>query len=150
MRIVGIDPGVTGAMAVIDGTHYDVADLPVVDGFVDGSLVRDALIAWNPDVVWLEKTHTMPKGGQANFSSGYSQGALRTAVQSLDIPLELVLPTAWKKTQGLIGKDKEASLALARNLFPAMDLHLKKHHDRAEALLIARHGRTINIQEANA
>jgi crossover junction endodeoxyribonuclease RuvC len=103
--------------------------------------------------VFVEKTHAMPtNGSKANFSSGYSQGAICAVVQALSYPLHHVLPTAWKKTQGLVGKDKEASRALATDLFPKCGPHLrfKKDHNRAEALLIARHGRTLRIQEANA
>jgi hypothetical protein len=46
-------------------------------------------------------------------------------------------PSVWKKEMKLVGTGKDTSLALAQKLFPKADLRLKKHHDRAEALLLA-------------
>ena len=60
-------------------------------------------------------------------------------VTALDMPLTLVRPQEWKAHYGL-GSDKNDSLELARRYYPDVDLHLKKHHGRAEALLIARYG----------
>lgn len=45
-------------------------------------------------------------------------------------------PGIWKKAMGLLGQDKNYSLARARKIYPNADLRLKKHHDRAEALLM--------------
>eukprot|EP00798_Chlamydomonas_sp_ICE-L_P015945 gene15945-22079_t len=50
-----------------------------------------------------------------------------------------VPPRHWKADWDLVGKDKEESRLLAINVFPHFKdmLKLKKHHGRAEALLIA-------------
>ena len=42
------------------------------------------------------------------------------------------------KFNEVTGRDKEESRALATRLFPGAELHLKKHADRSEALLMAR------------
>ena len=59
-------------------------------------------------------------------------------VAALSVPVEFVTPQCWKKYYNL-GPDKEASRAAALQLFPsqANELKLKKHHGRAEALLLA-------------
>jgi hypothetical protein len=52
--------------------------------------------------------------------------------------LHLVTPVVWKKALKLPGgKNKKPALRLARETFPNVDLRLEKHHNRAEALLIA-------------
>jgi crossover junction endodeoxyribonuclease RuvC len=52
----------------------------------------------------------------------------------------LVTPGVWKRHAGLIGKEKDASRELAARLYPQATLNLKKHHGRADALLLARYG----------
>ena len=42
-----------------------------------------------------------------------------------------------------VTSDKNTSLALARGLFPEAVLDLKKHHGKAEALLIAEYARRL-------
>ncbi|MGH2928174.1 MAG: hypothetical protein ACRDL8_08225 [Solirubrobacteraceae bacterium] len=54
----------------------------------------------------------------------------------MQLPLELVTAATWKRALGL-GPDKHAALHKARLLFPTAELGLAKHHNRAEALLIA-------------
>ena len=53
-----------------------------------------------------------------------------------------VRPQVWKKALG-VTSDKNTSLALARELFPEAVLDLKKHHGKAEALLIAEYARRL-------
>jgi hypothetical protein len=54
-----------------------------------------------------------------------------------------VYPHVWKKKAKLSGKTKRASLQTARKLFPKAELHLMKHEGRAEALMIARHVKSL-------
>jgi hypothetical protein len=54
---------------------------------------------------------------------------------ALQMPYTAVRPAVWKRALGL-GKDKEACRLGAMLLFPSADLRLKKHHGRAEALLL--------------
>lgn len=55
-----------------------------------------------------------------------------------------VLPTVWKRQMKLYGKDKDACRLKALSLFPKAKIKLKKHHDRAEALLLAEFLRRIH------
>jgi crossover junction endodeoxyribonuclease RuvC len=154
MKIVGIDPGLTGAIAWIsNGRAGGVVDMPVGDKTVDAAALADILRAINPDVVVIEKTQAMPKNGSiASFSLGSSTGTAVGVATTLGHPVVRLRPGDWKKASGLTGKDKEASRFLARELFPYMGhvLTRKKDADRAEALLIARAYVLMQVQERNA
>ena len=145
MIIVGIDPGITGALAVFDsGGLVAIEDMPVFDSRVDGRSLSVFLDGFDPDTVYLEDTHAMPKNGSiASFKLGLNTGIVIGVVQSLDnIGLVRVLPRTWKTMHHLNGKRKDASRGLATELFPQWAPHFKlmKHHGRAEAALIGRYG----------
>jgi len=145
---IGIDPGITGAWALLDsdGNYCAAGDLPVIRdgklGWIDAeSLVHDLqwITSGKPTKATVERVHAMPgNGSQAAFSQGATLGSLLAALQVLRFPVSLVTPNSWKKAMGL-GKDKSASLDKARMLYPAASLDRKKDHNRAEALLIARY-----------
>lgn len=147
----GIDPGLTGAVAtLIDGEPGPVLDMPTVE--VDGWGEVDAravvvfireLRAAHPDAyvsACIEKVGARPgDGGTSAFRFGQTTGKLQAIFEVLGIPTTRAIPAVWKRPFGLLKKDKEASRQLARARFPAAQgfLTLKKHKDRAEALLIA-------------
>lgn len=146
MLIIGIDPGLTGAVGVLnpDGTFRAVFDLPVIRdkslAWIDGqqlvALVRDAR-AGEPARAIVERVSAMPGQGVASsFGFGVTVGSILAAVQVLQLPIELVTPATWK-TALRLGRDKKAALHRARLLFPDADLTLEKHDGRAEALLLA-------------
>ena len=146
MLTLGADPGLTGAVAILDGDGVPVlvADLPIVRdrslAWVDGSqlpvLIVEALQG-RPCRAIVERVASMPKQGVASsFQFGVSFGSLLALLQSLSLPIELVTAAQWKRQLGL-SSDKRASLDRARLAFPAADLGLAKHHGRAEALLLA-------------
>lgn len=150
MITVGIDPGLTGAVAFLrNGEYYSLFDIPTTlkgSGSVKqevepGGLKRMFLerLEGREDVaIALERVSAMPgQGSSSVFSFGDTYGCCRSVASLTGYPLHLVTPTTWKKHFGL-GRDKEESRALASRLFPGAELHLKKHADRAEALLMAR------------
>ena len=147
--IVGIDPGITGAVGILndDGTFFSVLDIPTIQAG-GGRKVKNECNPVPvfeelkklpvPSIVAIERVHSMPKmASQTVFSMGDSFGVVRAVVASLGIPTVFVEPREWKKHFGL-GKDKEQSRAKANHLFPYAPLSLVKHHNRAESLLIAR------------
>ena len=153
MNLVGIDPGITGALAWWNyGTVHQIVDMPVFDGRVSGRDIKEWLgDCWGPDVVYLEWTHPMPKNGSiASYSLGLNSGIVIGVVQALGIPLERVRPAAWKLAMGLRGKDKSASRGMATELFPEHAAMFRRVKDdgRAEAALIARYGAYQNIHNA--
>ena len=153
MRIVGVDPGVTGALAVFDrGSLVQVLDMPVNAGRVNGAEIAAWMHdLWGPEAVFLEWTQPMPKNGSiANYSLGLNTGIVVGVVQALGIPLERVRPAEWKLKMGLRGKDKSASRGMATELWPdfADQFRRVKDDGRAEAALIARYGAYRNIHAA--
>lgn len=144
MIIVGIDPGVTGGLAVIhEGRLSGVEPMPVHNSRADGMAIDELLTLWEPDAVYLEDTQPMPKNGSiASFSLGLNTGIVIGAVTANAFRLVRVKPQVWKKKMGLTGKNKEASRGLARELFPeyADRFKLVKSDGLAEACLIARYG----------
>jgi len=142
--VAGIDPGITGGLAVIhNGQLSGVEAMPVHDGRADGRAIDEILGEWEPDAVYVENTHAMPKNGsQASFSLGLNTGIVLGVIQSNEFRLVRIPPITWKRKMGLIGKDKNASRGLARELFPnfADSFKLVKHDGLAEAALIARYG----------
>ena len=145
MRIVGIDPGISGGIACLNsGTgEAQVADLPVTRDksltWIDGLRLRDILREYGPNVVVVERVSSMRGNGVASsFKFGMAFGSILSVLEALQIRIELVTPVTWKKAFKLPGKkDKKASLNKAREWYPEVDLSLEKHHNRAEALLIA-------------
>ena len=159
MIIIGIDPGVSGAAALVNHCGLlEVFDLPVTRSEADGRtkskldgrdlavMLREALRrldgATESVEIWLEDVHAMPakkSGSGANSSLMHSKGVIEGVAGALGYPVFLVGSRKWK---GLFGADadKANSISLALKLYPDAPITLKKHHNRAEALLIARYG----------
>jgi crossover junction endodeoxyribonuclease RuvC len=143
---IGVDPGLSGAIAIITGDWYEVHDIPtmakgsgVVKSEINAKGMADILRTRisGPPLAALERVNAMPGQGVASvFSLGDSFGACRAVLACNSIPTLYVTPTEWKKYYK-ITSDKEEARALAIKKFPNAELHLKKHIDRAEALLIA-------------
>jgi len=151
MKIAGIDPGITGAIAVIDDFNngYFVDDIPVmakgkgsgkVKNQINPAALFEILEKYSPKHIFLERISSMPGQGVASmFSMGDSFGCIRGVCACIDAQLHLITPQSWKKYYSL-GKDKEVVRAKAIELFPLAALSRKKDHNRAEAVLIANYG----------
>jgi crossover junction endodeoxyribonuclease RuvC len=143
--ILGIDPGVSGAIAFYFSETPDriaVEDVPVVAGEISAALLADRIKAFSPSIAIIERVASMPKQGvKSMFNFGVSFGQARGVVGALNIPLHYVTPAKWKKHFSL-SSDKELSRKLAIHLFPACaaSFALKTKDGRAEAALIARYG----------
>lgn len=153
--IIGIDPGCSGAVAVLDknGAHMTHMLMPTMK-VGKGSRVNGAALAAflreHADChAYLEKVGAMPgQGVTSTFTFGHAAGVVEGMLQGLGIPYTLVTPQAWKKTVGLIGKDKDAARTRAIQLYPELRvLDLKgKGQAVADALLIARCATTERIE----
>jgi crossover junction endodeoxyribonuclease RuvC len=149
MKILGVDPGIHGGLAIVelDDTApriVDVIDIPVTGvgakERVDGLAIRTWIQTHQPDHAVIERAQAMPKqGASSGFKYGRAVGAIETAIACCEVPLTIIEPTAWKKFHGLRGGEKEASRQRALQLWPtAHALFARKmDHGRAEAALIA-------------
>lgn len=139
MYYIGIDPGQSGAVAVLDdkGICIRIDDYPGSEVYA-AKILQGVAHPTNGSLAALEDVHAMPKQGvSSTFKFGTNFGIWRGILAAYAIPFLLVKPRIWQK--GIIRKadGKQASLAAARRMFPKAELHLKKHHNRADALLIA-------------
>ena len=163
MKFIGIDPGVSGAIAVLNGTSAELyswenADIPTIkvgnrsEVDPEGLLELLALHTWDPDLmmgfdtqVSLERVHSMPGNGVASmFTFGKATGTIIGCLAGAGLweHTTLVTPQVWKKAMLKdMPKEKESSIVRCRELFPYTCDYLtkKSHHNRADATLIAEH-----------
>jgi crossover junction endodeoxyribonuclease RuvC len=144
--IIGIDPGQTGAIAVLSSTgEFERADdlHTVSDGrltWIHGGWLQSFLIdatRGRHAVAVIERVGSMPKQGVASsFSFGVGFGSVLSVLQARHLPVNLVTAATWKRALNL-PRDKAAALDRARLLFPTASLDRAKDIGRGEALLIA-------------
>ena len=142
--IIGIDPGKSGACALIDtNIVVDFFDMPWKDKQVDVVELSDMLSFWRniyePECLVVEHVHAMPKQGvSSTFQFGVSYGIVIGCAYTLGFDVVFVTPQKWKKALGL-SSDKDESRMLATRLWPdnADAFSRKKDDGRAEAALIA-------------
>jgi crossover junction endodeoxyribonuclease RuvC len=168
MTRIGIDPGITGAIAVLDDDPR-VYDMPTasklsgkgqqVEAHTLAAIIRAVMrlpgetffasdaaneSKWRENcVAYLEHVGPMPKQGVTSvWSFGRSAGVVEGVLAALGVPTVLVRPQAWKRRAGILRADKDASRTLAMQIWPGLADQLGRKRDvgRAEALLIARFG----------
>src|SRR5262252_838127 len=121
MRICDVDPGLTGAAAIIaanDGAMPELID--AIDLHVAAKTRIDmlALRAWiethKPDCAVIERAGSMPRQGVAStFKFGRATGAIEATVALCGVPMSVVEASVWKRRFGLYGTGKESSRLLA-------------------------------------
>lgn len=164
MTILSFDPGLDGALAIIDSPRGDrVRDLPTRDDVrgmtgtgavfrrIDNRALYRLLLAELKDekveIAIIEGLAT-GQSGRGEFGSQSStqtigsqyrtRGNIECVCELIGLELQEVYPQTWKKPYGL-KSDKVDALVLARKFFPDLeDEYLKRKSDnnRAEALLI--------------
>lgn len=155
MRILGIDPGLEGALCLLDTetNAVEIIDMPtlklkvgkgsknVIDPFALGAWV-DGRNKNGIDQAWLERVSSSSQMGVTSaFTFGEGYGIVRGVLAANFIPTERVTPASWKAALK-VPAEKDGAIARASEMFPR-DIHhwpLKKHDGRAEARLIAHYG----------
>jgi crossover junction endodeoxyribonuclease RuvC len=146
--IIGIDPGVSGAIVLLeDGQPVEWDLMPSLKTGkatrVNGSALASLCTYDGLTHVYVEAVHSMPaQGVSSSFNFGHSAGVVEGVLQALGKPYTLVTPQAWKKRAGLIGQDKDAARSRAIQLWPQWRALDKKGAGQAfaDAALIALHG----------
>jgi len=145
--IWGIDPGVSGALCLFDGTEgvVECFDMPIVEinkkKQVNAHLVCQILRSQDAPV-WIERVSARPgQGVTSMFNFGKSYGTLLGVTAALEYPLSYVTPQQWQKTLKVQG-GKDGNRARAAELMPAYAHFFarKKDDGRADAALIAFYG----------
>ena len=153
MIIIGIDPGISGAISIVENKRIlEVYDTPtMIDGKKNKRQINSAQVTniikerLNSDkkvVVVVEQVNAMPgQGVTSMFNFGQSFGVIKGICAALSLPIYFVRPTKWKKHFNLIKTNKDASRTKVIEAYPELSskLHRKKDSNRADAILIALH-----------
>ncbi len=153
--LMGIDPGLSGAVCVVDMDRHllvDMIDIPLFrkdssarkQGFmehIDVHKLSSLIDMYAPlvSLACLEEPGAMPNQGLGStFRFGHVCGQIHGVLAGHYIPTVTIRPGVWKSAMNL-SSNKNDSRLLASMEFPmAKELWgLKKHNDRAEAALLA-------------
>jgi len=143
MIYIGIDPGKSGAIAIIDEVGITVDPFDEIIYRDRLGLIGERIENGERAVCALEKVGARPmQGVSSTFEFGRNAGFIEGLLVANEIPYALVTPQRWKKEFALLKRDKDASIAEARRLFPSVSLlpteRSRKDNDgMAESLLIA-------------
>jgi len=164
MKYIGIDPGKTGSLAIIDivkdignGMGAKGLSLFPVPIFNDDYDMRGMynLLASNKDNSFavIERATAMPGQGTVSmFSFGRGYGLWLMALTVSEIPFQIVHSRVWTKTMlvGSVGEGKERGASVARNLFPQWQPKLKKELQYCDSILLAEYARRLKEGGINA
>lgn len=141
--IVGIDPGLTGAIAMLRDDLIGglvIFDMPVIDKQIDPYELGRILCDLGPvDLVAVESQQAFPRqGGSSSFKTGVGYGVLIGQLALLERPVIHVTPAKWTRALA-VGADKGTHRRRALDQWPAhSDLFRRVKDDgRADAALIA-------------
>ncbi len=156
-NIIGIDPGLTGAVAYLTPKDLQIWDMPVLEVVVGKKKRKEVDEVTLSDIledltgfVYLEKVWAVtrpgkPQGGAAMFSFGTGYGMIRGIIAAYQMQRELVPPNTWKSALK-VRAGKDGSIMKAMELFPSYSGLWQTPRGRlldgrAEAALIAYYGR---------
>jgi len=158
MKILGVDPGIRGGIAVVllepgaAPVLVDAIDIPIVGvkakERIDCAAMRQFIELHRPQHAVIERAQSMPRqGSSSGFKYGRAVGAIEAAIVLSGVPMTIVEAATWKRFHRLYGTDKEASRQRALQLFPASHslLARKKDHGRGEAALLAIYGGSLGV-----
>ena len=161
MKIIGIDPGLSGGIAILEDNVIKVLfDMPVMS---DGKknkrqlnsallvkLIKDNIKDTEDTVMVVEQVNAMPgQGVTSMFNFGQTFGAIKGICAALGLPIFLVRPAKWKKHFELINSSKDASRTKAIEMYPSISEQLSKKKDvnKSDAVLIARYYSETRFKE---
>ena len=163
MIIFGIDPGVSGAISVLENKKViEVFDMPtMIDGkknkkviealdmptMIDGkknkrqvngsqvtNIIKEKLNNDKETIVVVEQVNAMPgQGVTSMFNFGQSFGVIKGICSALSLPIYFVRPTKWKKHFNLIKTHKEASRTKVIQVYPEISSKLSRKKDSNKA-----------------
>lgn len=144
---IGIDPGKSGALAVISEDSFGTMAwaIPFGQKSYASELAKYIGLA-EVKAVCVEKVNAMPGQGVVSmFNFGHNFGYIEGLLQAYELPYQLVPPQTWKREFSL-NSDKQRSIEVCQKLFPHVSLlptekSRKPNDGMAEALLMAEYAR---------
>ena len=153
MLIIGIDPGISGAICFFEnGEVKEIIEMPTMaDGKknkkqINGTQIYNEILRRIRDFskkdifVVIEQVSAMPgQGVTSMFNFGQSFGVIKGICSAMQLSTYFIRPVKWKKYFGLIKSEKDASRTKAIEIFPYISSNLSKKKDanKADAILIA-------------
>ena len=163
MKIIGIDPGLSGAIAILENNQViNIFEIPVMsegkknkrqlNSALLVSLLRENINNSEEVAVVVEQVNAMPgQGVTSMFNFGQTFGAIKGICAALDLPIFFVRPSKWKKHFELINSSKDSSRTKAIEMYPKLSNQLAKKKDvnKSDAILIARFFSETRLTEEN-
>ena len=163
MKVIGIDPGLSGGIAILeDKKVWGLYDMPVMaEGKKNKRQLNSAElvniiknnIKVNEEIaVIVEQVNAMPgQGVTSMFNFGQTFGAIKGVCAALNLPIFFVRPSKWKKHYELINSSKDSSRTKVIEMYPSLSSQLSKKKDvnKSDAILIARFFSETQFQDKN-
>ena len=163
MKIIGIDPGLSGAIAILENNKVlNIFDIPVMsegkknkrqlNSALLVNLIKENINKEEEVAVIVEQVNAMPgQGVTSMFNFGQTFGALKGICAALELPIYIVRPSKWKKYFELINSSKDASRTKVIEMYPKLSSQLSKKKDvnKSDAILIARFYSDTRLIEEN-
>lgn len=164
-KVLGIDPGLKGALVIFDGKEFISLPMPVIENGKDRFVEFDGIHEMLSDLVdvhgeincYLERAVSFGMGTKGAFNYGRGFAAIEIAIELLKLPVTYVEPGKWAKEmhQGISSdiKPKAKSLIAVKRLFPKLveDLPRDKKGNfldgPIDALLIAAYGLRTGVHK---
>ena len=161
MKIIGIDPGLSGAIAVMhDKKVINMYDMPVMaEGKKNKrqlnssqlvNIIKENINENEETIVVVEQVNAMPgQGVTSMFNFGQTFGAIKGVCAALKLPIFFVRPSKWKKHFELINSSKDSSRTKAIEMYPTLSAQLTKKRDvnKSDAVLIAKFYFETNLKD---
>ena len=161
MKIIGIDPGLSGGIAVLENNKVlNIFDMPVMSEGKKNkrqlnnaqlvNLLKENIVNFKDTSVVVEQVNAMPgQGVTSMFNFGQTFGSIKGICAALGLPIFFVRPTKWKKHFELINSSKDASRTKAIEMYPSLSdqLSRKKDVNKSDAILIARYFNETRFKE---
>ncbi|MDB9784531.1 crossover junction endodeoxyribonuclease RuvC [Pelagibacteraceae bacterium] len=152
MKIIGIDPGLSGGIAILENSKIkEIYDMPVMPEGKKNKrqlnsaqlvkLIKDNIKVDEEVAIIVEQVNAMPgQGVTSMFNFGQTFGAIKGICAALGLPIFFVRPAKWKKHFELINSSKDASRTKVIEMYPSISDKLSKKKDvnKSDAILIAR------------
>ena len=162
MKIIGIDPGLSGGIAILENNKVQrLYDMPVMSEGKKNKkqlnsaqlvkLIKDNIESQEEVSVIVEQVNAMPgQGVTSMFNFGQTFGAIKGICAALGLPIFFVRPSKWKKHFELINSSKDSSRTKAIEMYPTLSNNLAKKKDvnKSDAILIARFYSETRLNEA--
>ena len=140
MLIIGIDPGISGAICFFEnGEVKEIIEMPTMaDGKknkkqINGTQIYNEILGRirnfpKKDIfVVIEQVSAMPgQGVTSMFNFGQSFGVIKGICSAMQLSTYFIRPVKWKKYFGLIKSEKDASRTKAIEIFPYISSNLSK------------------------